>query len=232
MTDLHTHILPGMDDGARDVQQSLVMLEQEADQGVKTVALTPHFYPQKETVSDFLTRREEAWQQLKACIAASAENTAIPELCLGAEVAYAPGMWEWAELPQLCYEGTKVLLVELPFSPWNDEMFQELHRILGRRGIMPFIAHLDRYLGCQRSKNLHRLLDMGFPYQTSAAALLKPFSYRARRLWLNGGIPVSDCHDESRRPPNLGQLYSFFEHKYGNATADAFVEQTETWHEF
>lgn len=231
MTDLHTHILPGMDDGAGEVQQSLVMLKLQAEQGVKTVALTPHYYPRRESVATFLARREAAWHQLQERIAADAGDALLPALCLGAEVAYAPGMWEWPELPQLCYEGTKVLLVELPFSPWDDEMFQELHRVLGRRGITPMIAHIDRYLACQKSKNLYRLLDTGLPYQVSASALLKPFSYRAKQLWLGGGVPISDCHDDSCRPPNLGQLYRFLERKYGKETADAFVDQTDTWNE-
>lgn len=227
MTDLHTHILPGMDDGAVDVQQSLDMLKQQEAQGVKAVALTPHYYPQKERVDSFLERREEAWQELRECIADSEENASLPAMCLGAEVAYVPGMWEWPELSQLCYEDTKLLLVELPVTPWNEEMFQELYRILGRRGITPMIAHLDRYSRLQKPKQMRQLLDMELPYQVSASAILHPFSRRAKKLWLRGGVPVSDCHDVRHRPPNLGKLRSFIHRKYGKTTADAFLAQTD-----
>lgn len=231
MTDLHTHILPGMDDGAEDVQQSLAMLKLEGEQGVKTVALTPHFYPGHESLDSFLKRREEAWQQLKEEIAASPEADSLPQLRLGAEVAYIPGMCEWQELPQLCYDGTKLLLIELPFAPWNEELFRELYRISTTRGITPIIAHLDRYLHCQKANAINRLLDMAFPYQVSAAAVMQPFSRRAKELFLCGGVPVSDCHDVRHRPPNLGKLRSFVLRKYGREEADALSSRTEVWNE-
>ena len=60
MTDLHAHILPGMDDGASSVEESLAMLQMEWDQGVDRVALTSHFYSAKEAVSSFLARRDAA----------------------------------------------------------------------------------------------------------------------------------------------------------------------------
>ena len=54
MTDAHTHILPAMDDGAKDLGTSLAMLRASREQGVDTVVLTPHYYPQKESVESFL----------------------------------------------------------------------------------------------------------------------------------------------------------------------------------
>ena len=57
MTDLHTHILPGMDDGAVSVETSLEMLRMERDQGVDAVVLTPHFYRDRERPEQFLARR-------------------------------------------------------------------------------------------------------------------------------------------------------------------------------
>ena len=57
MTDLHTHILPGMDDGAKDAQMSIAMLRAQRDQGVDTVVLSPHFYGDREDVDRFLRRR-------------------------------------------------------------------------------------------------------------------------------------------------------------------------------
>ena len=55
MIDLHTHILPGMDDGAKDTATSLQMLRMERDQGVDTVVLTPHYYRHRESAEDFFT---------------------------------------------------------------------------------------------------------------------------------------------------------------------------------
>ena len=231
MTDLHTHILPGMDDGATDVQQSLVMLKSEAEQGVNTVALTPHFYPQRESVNSFLERRERAWQQLMECVGSYTGNAQLPALRLGAEVAYVPGMWEWPELPQLCYDGTKLLLVELPFTLWSEEIFRELYHILGCRGITPMIAHQDRYIRLQKPKYLRMLMDMELPYQVSVSAVLRHFSRREKELLLYGGIPVSDCHDTQYRPANLGKLQSFICCKYGKTSADDIVARTDIWNQ-
>ena len=89
MTDLHTHILPGMDDGAPDVETSLAMLREEARQGVDTVVLTPHFYRDRERPEHFLARRARAADRLNSAIQAlpGEERRAMPRLILGAEVA-------------------------------------------------------------------------------------------------------------------------------------------------
>ena len=109
MIDLHTHILPGMDDGAQSVDEAIKMLHLEAEQGIDTVALTPHFYRQNESVSEFLVRRDAAWRELSQAV----QGEKVPSMILGAEVAWMPGMSQWPDLEQLCYQNTKLLLVEL-----------------------------------------------------------------------------------------------------------------------
>ena len=124
MTDLHTHILHGMDDGSPDVETSLAMLREEARQGVDTVVLTPHFYRDRERPEHFLARRERAADRLNDAILSlpEEERRALPRLVLGAEVAWWPNLADCEELPELCIGRTKNLLVELPFTPWNDRM--------------------------------------------------------------------------------------------------------------
>ena len=64
MTDLHTHILPGIDDGSKNVQTSLALLRSEYAQGVEQIALTPHFNFENQTIKEFLQRRNAAARQL------------------------------------------------------------------------------------------------------------------------------------------------------------------------
>ena len=64
MIDIHTHILPGMDDGARDVKEALSLIDLLRKQGVSGAVLTPHYYPHEETVNEFLKRREEAYSKI------------------------------------------------------------------------------------------------------------------------------------------------------------------------
>jgi len=213
MTDLHTHILPGIDDGAPDMETALSMLDAEQKQGVNTVALTPHFYRSRELLSDFLTRRDSAWDRLKNNL----RNKKHPQLILSAEVAYVPGIADWTELEHLCYTGTKILLVELPVAPWNDEMFHQLYAIEVRRGITPMIAHIDRYINMQSKVHFEQLLEMGFPIQVSTAALLRFFG-RSRAMKLiteYGAVPVSDCHNMDTRPPNLDEAAHILKKKLG-----------------
>ena len=58
--DFHSHILPGIDDGSRNVEESIALLRKEAEQGITHVIATPHFYPQHDTPERFLKRRNEA----------------------------------------------------------------------------------------------------------------------------------------------------------------------------
>lgn len=217
MTDLHTHILPGIDDGAPDMETALHMLEAEYKQGVNTIALTPHFYRSCEHISDFLARRESSWEKLKSKL-----NNNHPQLILAAEVAYVPGMADWTELEQLCYTGTKLLLVEPPMTPWNDEMFHQLYAIEGRRGITPIIAHFDRYIKMQSKAHIEQLLEMGFPIQVGTASLLRFFERnQAMKLITEyGAVLVSDCHNMNTRPPNLGEAAHKLKKKLGGKADD------------
>ena len=66
MIDFHAHILPGIDDGSKSVDESLVMLAMEAEQGVGCVVATPHFYPRHDDPREFLTVRDAALSVLRS----------------------------------------------------------------------------------------------------------------------------------------------------------------------
>lgn len=213
MTDLHTHILPGMDDGAQTIEEAVKMLRIQAEQGIDTVALTPHFYRHNESVEEFLARRETAWQKLSKAV----RNEVCPDMILGAEVAWMPDISQWPELESLCYQNTKMLLIELPMMPWSNEVFAQLYRMENRRGIMPVIAHADRYFRNQSRRNLQKLFEMGYPAQVSAEAVLK-FSTRRKAMELLrycDGLLISDCHNLEMRPPNLRPAMEMVEKKLG-----------------
>lgn len=238
MTDLHTHILPGMDDGARDVETSLSMLRSEGEQGVNAVVLTPHFYRDMETPREFLRRRATARDALWSAVSALSgeERRVLPELRLGSEVAWVPGMADWSELRELCYEGTGFLLLEPPFHPWDDSFFNDLYDLMNR-GVTPVVAHIDRYLGVQKPRVLQQLSSLRLPTQISAEPFLH-LQTRGRmfRCIAEGRahLLISDCHDMKRRPPNLGMAMETIRRKLG-AKAERFFDETdellepETW---
>jgi len=218
MTDLHTHILPGMDDGAPDVETALCLLARQIACGVNTVALTPHYDGSREALPAFLQRRALAWEALERALGDRPRPVLIP----AAEVSYAPGMADWEQLEQLCYAGTRLLLVEPPMTPWNDELFHQLYALEVRRGITPMIAHAERYLSHQTPARIARLLDTGLPLQVNAASLFR-FGQGRRAMELitkYRAIPASDCHNASTRPPNLDKAAALLKKKLGRSGED------------
>lgn len=224
MIDVHTHILPGMDDGARDAKTSLEMLRMEREQGVDRVIFTPHFYREKEDVYSFLKRRQEAL----SCLERAAkqlpvrEQVALPCWELGAEVAWMPNLSDREELKHLCLGSSNYFLLELPFTPWPDQIIHQLYDLIGKGQFIPVIAHLDRYWDEQRKEQIEELLRLGVPIQLSGNVLLKFFSRRkALRMVQEGKVHIlaSDCHSLHHRPPNLGPAMDVVSRRLGRRQA-------------
>ena len=134
-----------------------------------------------------------------------------------------------AELEKLCYQDSNVILVELPMTPWTDATFQQLYKMENRRGVTPMIAHFDRYFQCQKERNIHRLLETGYPIQISAGVLYRFFARRKPMTMLQycDGILISDCHNMEDRRPNIGGAMNIVAKKLGNATASYLADLTD-----
>lgn len=198
MTDTHTHILPGMDDGAADLSESLRMLRRCRSQGVNTVVLTPHFYPERESVDSFLTRRDAAFLQLREAVSPD-----LPQLVLGAEVAWCEGLHNMEQLTQLTMGQTPYLLLEMPYMSWTEEQIRGIWDLISDGRVVPVMAHVDRYLHMQKRGQFQAILDMQIPLQMSGVAFQKYFRRaKALRLMSVGQWMVgSDCHNLTDRPP-------------------------------
>ena len=168
MLDFHAHILPGVDDGSKSVDESTKMLEQMQAQGIKCVVATPHFYANDESVDTFLARRAAAYE-------AVAHLPNRPKILLGAEVQLCKGLENLEQLPELCYEGTNVLLLELPpmFSP--KQHAHTLECLLYECDLTVVLAHVDRY----DTNLIDGLLSQGFLAQLNASAFCHFMSKRA-----------------------------------------------------
>ncbi|MBQ7566299.1 MAG: hypothetical protein IJT18_04190 [Oscillospiraceae bacterium] len=232
MTDLHTHILPAVDDGARDVQTSIAMLTAAKAQGVDAVALTPHFYLDHRTPQEFLARRQRSFDALRSAIDAlpAAEREALPPVTLGAEVLWMPYLSRVEGLEKLCYEGTRLLLLEPPFGKWGSDWFRDLNDIIDMRGLIPVIAHIDRYAGAQSRGAMDELRRMGLPTQISAEA----FTVRRTRAWALAQIKsgaadllISDCHNTTDRKPNTGDALEVIGKKLGEDAAQMLREKSD-----
>ena len=215
-TDFHSHVLPGVDDGSQSVKESLKMLSMEADQGIRRVIATPHFYANHDTPERFLKRREAACACLREAMAA---RTELPQIIPGAEVYYFAGMSESDVLPALAIGGSRFLLLEMPQGPWTPSMYREMEAIYVRQGITPIIAHVDRYISPFRTQGIpKRLAELPVLVQANAEFFLNRYtSGMALRMLQRESIHLlgSDCHDLKSRKPNLGAALKQIEDRLG-----------------
>ena len=215
MLDIHTHILPKMDDGSCSVKQSFAMLRAEALDDVDCVVFTPHFYAQNETPETFLKRREAALRQLTE---AKDVSKSIPKMILGAEVAYFAGISRAEGIEELCIDGTNSMLIEMPFCRWNRSVLDELDFLMENRGIRPIIAHIERYMFYQSFGTVRRLCEKGILIQANTSfftswntAWMAMWMLKKNRIHFLG----SDCHNMKKRPPDMGEALFRIELRLG-----------------
>lgn len=226
--DFHSHILPNMDDGSGSVEESLAMLRMEAEQGIRHVIATPHFYPHEDTPDRFLRRRAEAGALLRR---AMSEQQGLPVLDFGAEVYYFPGMSDSEMLSRLTIGEKGCILIEMPLSSWTPQMYRELEWIYTKQNLIPVIAHLDRYIRPLGSREILRRLEAlpvlvqanaGFFLRRGTAAFAMKL-LQERRIHILG----SDCHNLTDRAPNLGAAVQAIEWRLGSEALLWIREQEE-----
>ena len=226
MIDLHSHILPGMDDGSKSVKMSREMLRRSACQGVAVIAATPHFYPMRSTPELFLQQRQEAVHRLGQL------PEDVPQVILGAEVAYFDGISRSQELLDLQLGNTGLLLVEMPFCNWTSRMIEELRELESNLGLTPVLAHIDRY---QRKRQYPKYSDLleeyGVLLQCNCESFRGFFSRRRMLKLLSQGkihFLGSDCHDLDTRPPNMRSAAKVIGQKLGSQAMDSLTQRSKT----
>ena len=153
MTEYHCHILPGIDDGAKDVETSLAMIEMMKAQGVERIVATSHFYAHREkSVAEFLKKRQAAFDKIR-------DKAAVKEIYLGAEVAIENGISELADIEKLAVEGTRMILLELPYRAYSKWMSEEIYNIGAEFNLKVMLAHVHRYLEYYSKDDLEAILS-------------------------------------------------------------------------
>lgn len=191
--DFHSHILPGADHGSSSVDMSLAQLTIAKNAGVTRIIATPHFYPHRHTLEKFLSRRKAAADALSSEI-----KDGMPKIVLGAEVLVCPGFENFEGIEQLCISGTNCMLVELPFSNFNEEYAFTVKKIM-KQGIEVVLAHVDRY----PPKDIELMIDMGVKYMQINAESISGFLKNKNVMkWIKEGRVValgSDIHGEDKK---------------------------------
>lgn len=226
MIDFHTHILPGIDDGSRDIDMTEKMLRMEQSMGVSHIYATPHFYANRRSIDYFLQRRNRALDDVRKMIAAQTDGAELPRITPGAEVYYFSGMGRAEQLSELCIEGTDLLLLELPFAQWYSDIEKDIKDIMDRRGLRIILAHLERYEAFQKDRyHWDQILEMPLTIQLNCEDIIDSGSLfrRNHRHKLSFDLFAdhdniiigSDCHNLTDRKPNLAEAREIITKKAG-----------------
>lgn len=220
--DFHSHVLPGIDDGSRNSEESLGMLQLSASQGIDVMAATSHFYATEDRISSFLDRRKYSEERLRNRMNNElTEEKSLPRLIVGSEVAFFSGISRAERLEELTYEGTDLLLLEMPFTKWGKSELEEVRYILERRQLRIVLAHLERFLMIPgNKKNIYELMELPVYVQINAGSFERWGQRRQilKMIKKKGMIFLgSDCHGIHHRAPNLKNGREALEKMMGSA---------------
>ena len=212
--DVHTHILYDIDDGAKDLAESLNLIRMEMENDVDTIVLTPHFDPHKDSVDRFAQKCQERYDVLSQHV----QNEKIT-LILGSETFYSSSLMYYSSLTPLRIRGTRYLLFEFPTGmKFNREFFAEFEKLTQKFDIVPIIAHVERYDDIRNHiKTIEKLKQLGCVIQSNAGYITRNINDKfVKQLFKYSYVDMlaSDCHDAEKRPPNLKGAITLINEKY------------------
>lgn len=225
--DIHSHVLPCMDDGADDVETALEMLRMAQAEGISDIIVTPHY-----TSGRFRADSRRLQEQLGKLREKVSEEGLLVNLYPGTEVYYRSGLEEKFEAGELCtMNSTEYVLVE--FSPMEDYMrIRAAADDLFCMGLHPILAHAERYQClCKSSRYLRELKNMGCEVQVNAGSVTGEAGFRikrrVRRLLKEGLVDYigTDAHGIGKRKPVIKKCAKILYRKYDKSYADAVLFQ-------
>ena len=204
LIDVHCHILPCIDDGAKSKEESISMLLAEHDQGVDRIVFTPHFYAHHEkSVNDFLKKRQKAFDEIK-------DKSPIKNMHLAAEVAIESDLSKLPNIEKLAIEGTNLILLELPYRPFENWMAEEIYNISIKYGLKIILAHPHRYCDTYTDSQMNQVLSLCAYWQINNEAFgnwkESKFVKKLIKRDVTKVLLSSDCHNMTTRKPNWDLL--------------------------
>lgn len=218
--DMHSHILPNVDDGAKTLQNALDLLEMLKEQGVTDVLASSHFYPFKDNLDEFSVRYNASFESLSKI----AKERNLPNLYKACEFFYFKGMSRIENINDFTINNTNYILIEIGAGHITNDFFEELLFLRDKRNIIPIIAHIERYCKFKNYKNLIEFVKKekiqtqincdSFFFFSTRKALKKLFE-----LGIVNYI-ASDTHSPDTRPPLFDKAFKYIEKKYSKNTTE------------
>lgn len=221
-TDIHCHVLPGIDDGAKNMEESLQMLKEAYADGIRCVIATPHYHhhrgrASRETILEKVRQVQEA---VREC---------CPELVVysGNELFYDNSLLDAIAEEKVCSMAqSKYILIE--FSPETEYVqMRNALRSIQTQGVWPILAHIERYLCLVKKPALAaELADMGIYLQANAGGVLGRYGRKEKKLikkmFAMGYVSfvATDAHDTEKRKQELSEAAAYVEKKFGHETME------------
>ena len=229
MVDLHIHILPGIDDGAKSLREAVEMARMSAESGVRAIAATSHGDFSLYEPEEYLRTYQEKLEEFRRALA---EEQIPLKVCRGMELMVNEGLLQAGKKGLLPgYGGSRSLLVEFFFDisrdralKWTEELLDMGYRIV--------LAHPERYdFAKKQPEALGAFWKRGVILQVNKGSILGELGRRAARTadWLLGrgmaGAVASDAHDPVMRTPDLGEAGRVLDIYYGSDASYVLLER-------
>lgn len=214
IVDIHTHVLPFMDDGSQSLEETLDMLKVMEASGINTVIATPHFDISRDDYTKFINKRDVSYKQVLKLIKDNDINIALE---IGSELMYSQNLVN-QNLNDLTLADTDYVLIEL--SPRREplRLINTLEEI-ANQGFIVILAHVERYPHIlEDSKKVRALHELGVLFQVNAKTVLsKEYENLFGALMKYHFIHfiASDAHDLDKRKPNLAPALMVIESQFG-----------------
>ncbi|HEM4402774.1 tyrosine protein phosphatase [Streptococcus suis] len=232
MIDIHSHIIFGVDDGPKSIEESLELIGIARKQGVRIIVATSHRRkgmfetPEKVIMANFIKLKE-------------AVNEIYPELklCFGGELYYSKSLMEKLEKRKVpTINNSRYILLEFSMNtPWKD--IQKAVNEVSLLGLTPLIAHIERYDALAfNAERVEELIEKGCFTQVNSSHVLKPsligdrskeFKKRVEFFLENDLVHcvASDMHNTTSRPPYMSAAYKIVKEEYGEDRAKALFKK-------
>lgn len=226
LVEMHCHILPNLDDGAKDIETGIKMIQRLREQGAKKIVLTPHYYSDMISLDDFLKARDKAFDRL---IKSLPQNS--PELIPAAEVYISNYLFNNENIDRLKIAGSNYVLIEHPFSSkFDNDDYNRLVNLYCDYGIKPILAHIERYKWLMENPDrIQEYIDMGCLIQVNINSFADaPRAVRKKLIkYLNNGLIHligSDAHNLDSRPPEYEAGIKVITKKCGAEAIEALMQ--------
>ena len=225
ITDIHCHVLSGVDDGAHDTEQSLEMLRFMRSEGIRNVILTPHYHagyvePDVDLINarfrKLCRHKEQDW------------SLADMRLYLGCEIYYYPSIISWLEEGRvLSLAGSDYVLLEFGYTMEKRDIYEGITEVVNA-GYRPVIAHVERYEKLVGHVDfVDELISKGAYIQVNCRALERGFRIRSfvKKLLREEMVHflATDAHDMMGRAPEMSKAVSYVSKHFGEDYCNRIV---------